>query len=298
MSKMSKRKLVIKSVAVEVSTKAFLPEAYVYRDMFTRHGVRAKIIGAGDPEILKYDAVVLFHGFHPFWKRYPKVVIGEYHSLSVGRFGRIKDLFKRALNVRADYYIVLSELVKKKFWLSRKSNLSIRGMGYSGVGDGNHDGKKEFDVVYCGSYREGLFDVIKKIANLGAKVALVGMTLDVDHPNVKSFGKVDTAVARNIMIKAKYGLNFTPDVFPLNVQDSTKVIEYSGLGLGVVTNSYFWIREFEKNRNGRFLYLEDVKSYQDIINFSFEIPDVSELEWKYISENLFDELSGAFEFSD
>ena len=46
----------------------------------------------------------------------------------------------------------------------------------------------------------------------------------------------------------KCGLNFTPDIFPFNVQSSTKTIEYSAAGLGVISNRYIWAETFEKSR--------------------------------------------------
>jgi hypothetical protein len=289
-------KPIIRSVAIEVGDKAFFPEAYVYLDMFLDKGVDTRLLKRGSPEIMQYDAVILFHGLHPFWRKYPKIVIGEYHSLSVGIFSRFKDAIKRIINVRADYYIVLNDFVKRKIWLSGKENVSTRHMGYARPSCDDCQASKEFDVVYCGSYRNGLIDVLYKIANLGFKIAVVGVSECVDHPNIKSFGKVDPFAARKIIMKAKYGLNFTPDIFPLNVQDSTKVIEYCGLGLGVITNDYFWVRDFLRKRGGRFLFLDDIRSYEDVTEFDFENPDVSGLDWHSISHKLFDELCGYFDF--
>jgi hypothetical protein len=295
-NKLKKRKPVIRSVAIEVSDKAFCPEAYVYRDMFRANGVEADLLQRGAYEITQYDAVVLFHGLHPFWRRYPRVVIGEYHSLTVGGFSRFKDIVKRIINVRADYYIVLNEFIKKKIWHSGRVDVSTRHMGYTRPSCIDCQTSKEFDVVYCGSYRSGLIDILYKIADLGLYVALVGVLEKIDHPNIKSFGKVDPVTARNVVIKAKYGLNYTPDIFPLNVQDSTKVIEYCGLGLGVITNDYFWVRDFLRKRGGRFLFLDDIRSYEDVTEFDFENPDVSGLDWHSISHKLFEELSGYFDF--
>lgn len=121
----------IKSIAIEVTTNAFLPEAYAYRDYFIEKGFECDFVNKGDPSLLNYDCALLFHGFHPFWKKYPKFIIGEYHSLSTGRYNRVKDLVKRLLNVRSSVYIFLNENVRRKMWFSNKINYTTRSMGYS-----------------------------------------------------------------------------------------------------------------------------------------------------------------------
>lgn len=286
----------IASLAIEISTKAFLPEAYVYNEMFNRKGVRSEIVISNKYNSTDYDAVVLFHGFHPFWNTYPKVVISEYHSLSVGMLSRLKDTIKRLLNVRGDYYIVLNELVRDKLWLKRTQNLSIRGMGFHKSNDKKCGPPKEFDIVYCGSERDGLYEVLQKFSRMGLKVAVVGLSQRIEYPNIINFGKVSHERAYDVMQTSRLGLNYTPNIFPLNVQDSTKVIEYCGLGLGVVTTDYQWVRSFERARGGRFLYLNEVKGPQDVSSFEYIVPDVTDLEWRRLSEKLFNELKSSLNF--
>lgn len=276
----------IKSIAIEVTDKAFLPEAYAYRDYFESHGFFCEFINQGSNEILDYDAVVLFHGFHPFWRRYPKFIIGEYNSLSTGKYNRIKDLIKRMVNVRSDLYIFLNEEVRQKMWLKSKRKYLIRSMGYN-----KHDfeeykfEEKKFDIVYSGSYRDGLIPYIQKLADLDFKIALVGFETSFKHKNVSVFKRMSPKQARRIISQACFGLNYTPDIFPLNIQDSTKVIEYCAAGLGVITNKYKWINDFEKSKKANFLDLDIIKNREDISNFNFLIPDVSDLDWSYILEN-------------
>lgn len=273
----------IKSVAIEVTDKAFLPEAYAYRDFFVQNGLDCNFVSKGDPHLLDYDCVLLFHGFHPFWKRYPKFVIGEYHSLSTGRLNRVKDLIKRALNVRSDLYVFLNEEVRRGLWFSNNINYITRAMGYSKKDfDRFRNEKKKFDLVYCGSYREGLSEVLIRLAGLGMKIAVVGPDIDFQNELITSFGRVDPSEARRIISQATHGLNYTPDVFPLNIQDSTKVIEYCAAGLGVITNRYSWVNNFELVQGARFLTLDDVRSIKDVETFDFCVPDVSDLEWDSI----------------
>jgi hypothetical protein len=288
---MSSQRLIVDSVAIEVTSNAFLPEAYVYRDMFIAKGFACDLVQKGSKIMNDYDAVVLFHGFHPFWKKYPQLIIGEYHSLSVGRFGWIKDILKRVFNVRASYYIFLNDFTRKRLFFSNKIPFSLRGMGYDSSNNDLGCQHKEFDVVYCGSFRSGVIERVMYLADLGLRIAVVGFENQLNHQNVYFFGKVSSQEAARIMLKSKWGLNYTPDGFPLNIQDSTKVIEYCALGLGVITNRYKWVDRFEKDRCARFLDLDQVFSADDVKNFEFTVPDVSELEWSRNAEVLFDELN-------
>ena len=276
-------KIEIKSIAIEVTNNAFLPEAYAYRDYFIEKGFKCDFVNKGDPILLDYDCALLFHGFHPFWKKYPKFIIGEYHSLSTGRYNRVKDLVKRLINVRSNIYIFLNDDVRRKMWFSNKINYTTRSMGYSEKDfESFKNEENKFDIVYCGSYREGLWEVIKKLADLGLSIAVVGPEIPFEHELITSFGRKEPVEARRIISQAKYGLNYTPDVFPLNIQDSTKVIEYCAAGLGVITNRYHWVDAFEKSSNARFLTLSDIDSFKDVKSFSFVAPDVSYLEWDVI----------------
>lgn len=278
----------IKSIAIERSRSAFLPEAYAYRDYFRKLGYTCDFVYQGSSEVLKYDAVILFHGFHPFWKKYPRFIIGEYHSLSTGSCNRFKDLIKRLINIRADIYIYLNEEVRRKMWFSKRKKYVTRAMGYN-ISDFEKysSEEKKFDIIYCGSYREGVIEEVEKLADLGFIIALVGMDYNFNHRNITAFGKVTPSEARRIICQARYGLNYTPDIFPFNIQDSTKIIEYCAAGLGVITNKYKWVNNFEKSREAKFLNLDTINSREDILNFNFIVPDVFDLDWDHIIENTY-----------
>src|SRR5690606_15757195 len=131
--------------------------------------------------------------------------------------------------------IFLNDVVRAKFFFSRKVPHSLRGMGFF-KSDSKSHGNKEFDVIYCGSYRSGVMDHILRLADMGLRVAVVGFDCHLEHNNIVSFGKVSPLETGEFMRRARWGLNYTPDRFPLNIQDSTKVIEYCAAGLGVITN--------------------------------------------------------------
>lgn len=276
----------INKIAIEVTSKAFLPESYAYRNFLRKHGFLCDFVEKGDMSVLNYDAVILFHGFHPFWKKYPRFIIGEYHSLSVGKFNRLKDLAKKLINVRPDIHVFLNEAVRESLFFSKKTNYIIRGMGVDGselISFSNNE--KIYDVIYCGSERDGLYAEIERLADLGIKIALVGPTKPIEHINVTSFGRKAPSEVRELLTKCRFGLNYTPDVFPYNIQDSTKVIEYCAYGLGVITNRYQWVNEFEKKRSGRFMTISELNSKQALNLFDFIVPNVLDLHWDSLLSN-------------
>lgn len=285
----------ISKIAIEVTDHAFLPEAYAYRDYFQGLGYFCEFVEKGSEDVLSYDAVVLFHGFHPFWKKYPRFIIGEYHSLSTGRLCRAKDFLKRLLNVRSDFYIFLNESVRARMWHSQALPHAIRGMGFDKKQLALYKNEQKlYDVVYSGSFRKGVIEKVEYLASLGLKVAVVGFSYHADNPNIKNFGRVSPKESWRIITQARVGLNYTPDIFPLNIQDSTKVIEYCGAGLGVITNRYIWIDNFERKRNGRFLDYSSIKSLEDVKGFEFIVPDVSDLSWDKLTEEVYRNLKCYF----
>lgn len=274
----------IKSIAIEKGDKAFLPEAYAYRDYFRKNGFVCEFVNKNSKEALNFDAIILFHGFHPFWKKYPKFVISEYNSLSTGKLNRLKDLAKRLLNVRGDLYIFLNEDVRKHMFFNPKINYIVRSMGHSSDLDHISSHEKKFDVIYSGSYRPGLNHQIDNLANLGLKVAVVGFDYKHNNSNIISFGRVDPSKVISLLAQSRYGLNYTPNIFPLNIQDSTKVIEYCAAGLGVITNRYKWINDFEKSTQSKFLSIDDIQTIEDVTNFDFKSAAISNLTWSSILE--------------
>lgn len=260
---------------------AFLPEIDAYADYFSGYGVQVSVHPKGHYNADDYDAVLLFHGFHPFWGKYPKIIIGEYHSLSVGKFGRLKDALKRIFNVRSDFYIFLNSKVRKGLRFKHSSSVIYREMGY--YADLIKSPRTlDFDIVYSGSMRKGVEATLMRLADMGLSLAVVGNSKEITHDNISCYGRVSVAKSYEIVGRAKYGLNITPDIFPLNVQDSTKVIEYCALGLGVITNKYEWVSSFELSRNAQFIDIEDVLAGRELFELPFTVPDVSDLEWSRV----------------
>ncbi len=277
----------IKRIAIEITERAFLPEAYIYHEYLNNRGFDCHLIDKGSTNLMDFDAVILFHGIHPFWKKYPKHIIGEYHSLSTGKFCRFRDIVKRVVNVKANHYIFLNDTVRKKLWFPKKTSHIMRPMGFHQKDFESYKNlEKKYDVIYAGLVREGVEEAALKLADLNLKILIVSPhRLSKQHRNIESVGPVKPHEARKLISQAEYGLNITPDVFPFNIQDATKVIEYCAAGLKVITNSYYWVDQFEAERKGSFLRIDQITSLEDIKTFGFKTPMIEDLSWENILQN-------------
>lgn len=276
------------NVAIVKTKNCFLPEAVAYKKQIDlEEDMHSDIINFNQLNSDFYDASILFYGLRPFWKKYPPVIIGEYNSLSIGKFSKVKDILKRLLNIRPNHYMALNEKIVDHLHLPSSEGVTIRPMGYpEALVEKVSEYEKKHDVVYSGTLRAGTTEAILKLAAIGLNIAVIGDTGNhrslFGIENITLYGRQPQERALEIMATARWGLNITPDIWPLNIQDCTKVIEYSALKIGTITNRYAWINQFEKDRQGRFLDIDSVSTKEAVINFNFKIPNVSDLTWESI----------------
>ena len=116
----------------------------------------------------------------------------------------------------------------------------------------------------------------------------VGRVLD----SLKKYNKIEFTGFQEykylpqIYQRAKYGLNFTPNLYPLNLQESTKTKEYCASGLKVVSNQYKWVSEFENLNKANFLWYDSTLTHEIIDNYDFKVPDVKKYSWNYIFNDI------------
>ncbi|MDW1925166.1 MULTISPECIES: hypothetical protein [Vibrio] len=255
----------MKSIYIYANAKAFHPETEAYKKYLHKRGIS---VSSGNDlnEAEKHDAIIVYFGFIPFWK-FRKIhrskIIGEYHSLSTGRFPRMKNILKRILNVKCSKYIFLNEFVRKGYFFSNSCNYIYRPMGYDSDLIVHGMGKEyQYDFVYCGSLnRTGVIDIINRLTDLGYSILIIGNTKEeqkkIYSPLAEFAGKVGREECYRLMALARIGLNYTPDIYPYFMQDSTKVKEYLGAGLIVATNSYHWVNNFLLEHECEYFFLED-----------------------------------------
>ncbi|MFB7155377.1 MULTISPECIES: hypothetical protein [unclassified Lysinibacillus] len=280
------------------SEKSYLPEIHAYEAYCNN---QEKIVA----EIITNEELVDINDndFDVLWK-FPGIdvrrnfknvkVIHEYNSLSTGNFPLIKNYLKRKYNMTPDGKVFLNEKVKRDMNTADKMPVLIRDMGIAKQFF-TQNSKKEFDFVYVGAMGR----------NRGLSFALQPFTSTLKHKSILLIGRPDNdlyaqyknnaniiftgvipyAEIPSIASKAVFGFNYMPDIYPFNVQASTKLLEYCALGLKIVTSEYLWLREFEKQRDGCFYKLNanlDNFTSNELDRFQFKTPDVQDLEWNQL----------------
>lgn len=275
------------SILIEKPTKAFLPEALAYRRYFAEDP--RFILGDEncDPGVSDTaDIEIRFFGFVPKWRRRPTLLVADFNSMSTGICPKAKDGLKRILNAKADVYLALNTDVARRIY-PRPQKVLLRPMGY--FGDlVRPRAAPDFDLVYAGTLnRPKVLPAINRLARLGLRIAVVGASsVPGADSEVQFFGKLPLSDVYEVYSRAQFGLNIVPEIYPYYFQDSTKVIEYCAAGLGVVSNTYRWIRDFFSQRGGSFLDINQVVNWKDLYTFDYRIPRVQDLEWSRILESI------------
>ncbi len=241
---------------------------------------------------LDFDVVWRFMGFDV--RRKGHKVIHEYNSLSTGLFAYSKNSIKKLVNVRPAARVFLNRAVRSQFSFKDDVPYVLRDMGIDKSFFLNaSEAKKEYDFVYAGSLKDRGRVIVNALEQFkshcrDAKLLVIGNVPDTIYnhfgglQNITFTGRVPYSEVPTLACKACYGLNLMPDIYPLNSQTATKVIEYCALGLPVVSSDYKWVRRFESSRQGRFFFLnKDLSNLnvRDIQKFEFCVPNVKDLEW-------------------
>lgn len=252
-----------------------------------------------------FDVVWKFMGFDRAQRR-DNYIVHEYGSLSVSPFPTLKDFIKRSVNAVPDRRVFLNEIVQKAMGFKDNVPLRLRDMGigekFFSPADFSPD--KKYDFVYSGSLNRGkvihtLFEKFKNGMD-GASLLVIGAVPDEINAsygnlgNIHFTGRVKYDEVPKLIAKARYGLNIMPDIYPFNIQTSTKVLEYCASCLPIVTTDYEWARKFEGVSGGRFFYLKpdfSNLSLSALQRHDFVVPDVSEYTWDEVIRK-----SGVFDF--
>ena len=133
-----------------------------------------------------------------------------------------------------------------------------------------------YDIVYCGSIsgRSGLIEVLRELAE-NYKVIVVGRVNGVEkdllqHTNITLLGQVSRDQLPEIYRNSRFGLNYTPNIYPFNIQTSTKTLEYLASGLRVISNRYKWINSFCDQKNINVIPFEGLSLIYTDLNFDLK----------------------------
>ena len=282
----------IMKVAICLRPSAYLPEAYAYQSYLNSKNVEVELVN-DDYYGNDIDIKLNFLGFS-FFSNYKRSFkqIHEYGSLSTPPFSFLKDEVKKYFNSTPDARIFLNPRVHEKFNFINDRPFMYRDMGIDKLFFCSNNAKKVYDVVYCGGERIGLMENIDNLLKFGLKIIVVGSfsaSFNNHYRNVSNItftGKLNRVDISKIYQISVAGLNYTPNIFPYNIQTSTKTLEYCAAGLNIISNQYEWVDQFVRSYNSKFLWIQNIKSRSDIESFNYITPDVSNLEWDYLLDKL------------
>jgi len=287
---------------------AYLPEIEAYKKYFMRYDIEfidcVKDLNNKFDET-KYDILWYMMGF--YFKKNNKPKVHDYASLSTGKYPFIKDMIKKFFNVKPNLRLFLNDSIKNIYKFNDNVPYLIRDMGVDEIFFKDYNIVKKYDFVYVGSIapERKTSVLLRKFAQelKNYTLLVIGKVPYEIYKNYRSVdniiftGKVDYKEVPQMALQAKYAINMVPDIYPFNIQTSTKLLEYCALNLKVITTSYKWVNEFEDRYNARFFKVNENLDNFDIKKiefFDFKIPDVKELEWNKIFDRikLFENIQG------
>lgn len=279
---------------------AYLPELQAYSEFLQAKGHEAQVHRhvetiPSNPQVLWWMCGQVPPGIA---QRFSAAFqIHEYASASVPPMAWLKDRIKRARQPLPDYRIFQNEWVRQRMGFGNDVPSEFRDMGIA-AGFFNQPPAQdfpEFDFVYLGEMRrlQRFPQVFEALAELRRRVLLVGeVPVDIKGglghgPYVTVTGRVPHGDVPSQLRRARCGLNLVPGQSPYIQQTSTKLIEYCAVGLSVVSTDYQWVRDFEKQRDGRFAYIPlraSTAAYRDLLGPALDtqvlkVPDVHALSW-------------------
>lgn len=281
-------------IGIGLKEHAYTPEAYAYKSYLEANGVSVQLESevSIDPN---NDVNIFFMGLRPFWRRYKGSAkeIHEYQSLSINPHSYFKDFLKKTLNKKPDGRIFLNGVVKEGLNFKDDAPYIYRDMGVDDELFQEPLSNPEFDIVYCGSMtgRPGLIEELSRLANLDFKILIIGsVTKEIadafkNKNNVHLTGRVDRNEIPRLYKQCRSGLNFTPDIYPFNIQTSTKTLEYIASGLNVITNKYEWVESFSKAEGYDFLYVNDINKYNYFETPGYSLERIKKYSWNNILNN-------------
>lgn len=274
-------------VGITLKKNAYTPEAYAYEKYLKKLGHLIQLDFELDPD---NDINIYFMGTRPFWKKKEgrAIEIHEYQSLSTPPYAHFKNFAKKIVNKQPNGRVFLNEFVYRDLSFSDNIPYIYRDMGVDEALFQSPSENPLYDIVYCGSIagRNGLIEVLRRLAG-NYKVAVVGQVSDLEssllkHENITILGRVERRDLPEIYRDCRFGLNFTPDIYPYNIQTSTKTLEYLASGLGVISNKYKWSEQFFSKIQYTPVWLCDTNLSLENISFFETIPSIDSYSWTNI----------------
>lgn len=271
-------------IGITINNISYTPEAYAYEKYLTKlgHCIQLDLASNLDPN---NDINIYFMGFRPFWvkEKGKALEIHEYQSLSTGTYPRVKNLMKKIINKKPVGRIFLNSIVKSEFGFIDDVPSICRDMGVDDSFFQVPSNNPKYDIVYCGSVngRIGLVEILSELSKK-YKIIVIG-DVDMSIKNhlislgISFTGRLDRKDIPTIYADARFGLNYTPNIYPFNIQTSTKTLEYLASGLNVISNRYFWAETFFKQLSYTPIWIEQMD-----LEKNSSLPNMDGYAWKNV----------------
>lgn len=236
-------------IGIPISKFAYTPESYAYEKYLTKLGHIVERDHFLNPN---NDINLYFMGTKYFWEKKKGIAkeIHEYQSLSTPPYPHFKNLIKNIVNKKPEGRIFLNKVILNEMNFNDDIPFIYRDMGVDNELFQKPNKNPKYDVIYCGSIsgRKGLVEVLLNISKTYSVIVIGNISKEekkiLDIKNITLMGKITREDLPAFYREARFGLNFTPDIYPYNIQTSTKTLEYLASGLGVISNKYKWSENF------------------------------------------------------
>jgi glycosyltransferase involved in cell wall biosynthesis len=273
---------------------AFLPEVQAYMNFFSSTGIACEEVLSKTSSRIQYDVEWHMMGIDRDGRNHGVCKIHDYASASVPPFRTGKNRLKKWFNALPDYRLFLNEYVKQQFGFEDDLPFGFRDMGVNDEPTLTTE-SKEHDFIYVGevgSLRHGFARWISAFTDgplKGRSLLVVSKSYETlaarlnQYGNIHFVGPVPHAQVRKLISRARFALNFVPDIEPFNRQTSTKLLEYASAGVPIVTTDYKWVRDFQDSHGGEFFYVApDLANFRwdSITSFSYQAPELADYRWE------------------
>ncbi len=282
-------------IAFVHSGHSFLPEIKAYKDFFAARNIETVVTDKVSVATVDCNVEWHFMGHHFKRNQSDRILIHEYTSCSVPPLAGWKNMAKKFLNCKPDYRLFLNNWVKNKFGFADDITSGIRDMGVTEYFfQASESEMKEFDFIYTGDTSaprklKRLLDYFttgnmkqQSFLILSHHYNLLAESLK-PYKNIRFAGPVPHKDVPRFLSKARFAINFIPDIEPFNEQTSTKVLEYCAAKIPVISTNYHWVNNFIEQQGASFFLLNDDLSnftWENVCRFSYQFPDLSGMTWE------------------
>lgn len=293
----------MKKILLVRSNKAYLPQIDASIDYFNEKKLGFQLYDSAeisDIVLSEFDCLWQFMGLDVS-KKVNIPVIHEYASLSTGLFPQLKNKSKRILNYKPNLRIYLNKFVSEELGFNDEIAYVYRDMGVDDVFFEYQDSPKNYDCVYLGSITKErrisyLLDYFKWNCKNRSLLLIGGVSDEIykqysSCDNITFTGNLPYKEVPKYASQAIYGVNYMPNIYPYNLQTSTKLLEYLAMGLEVITTEYLWIHHFMKENHINLIMVDEkltglesvIKKHERNLSEK-KVNNVEKFKWKHVIE--------------